>query len=61
VNNTPPRWRIRRGLSGRWEVYLRTAGGKGTYFYASLGDWPTWADAIAYVHRAQTHNYGVAA
>jgi hypothetical protein len=57
--DNPPRWRIRRRFSGRWEIHLRLTY-DGAYIYAPLGDWPTWADAIAYVQRAQRANYGPA-
>jgi hypothetical protein len=60
VTDMPPRWRIRRNRNGRWQVKLRTAGGKGTYFYALIVTYDTWAAALRYVERAQRANYGAA-
>jgi hypothetical protein len=56
----PPRWRIRRTPAGQWLVRQRVTDYDGP-FYAPMRTRDTWADAIAYVTRTQTSNYGRAA
>jgi hypothetical protein len=67
----PPRWRIRRTWDGAWTVDIRrTFPASGHYVYQPVKEpgstgkartWDDWRDAIAYVNRAQTSNYGRAA
>jgi hypothetical protein len=58
----PPRWRIRRTWDGAWTVDIRrTFPASGHYVYQPVNTWDDWRDAIAYVNRAQTSNYGRAA
>lgn len=67
----PPRWRIRRTWDGAWTVAMRhTFPASGLHVYQSIKEpgsaskartWDTWNDALAYVNRTQTNNYGRAA
>jgi hypothetical protein len=63
-NDLPPRWRIRRTPTGRWEVHIRYTHPNprwAAYVYVPINDWPTWDAALAYAARTQTNNYGRAA
>lgn len=60
-DGVPPRWLIRRQRPGKWAVALRIFDSHTGYFYLPFRTLNTGKDAIAYVNRVETNNYGRAA